>query len=292
MSPRISIPGTFPDVSRARHANVFNDEAWEQSSYGLLVPKRPKRRYKSPVAIDLFCGAGGFSLGFLQAGFQVVAALDNDPWATITYMYNLGAYPAQFHFASDGDKERLEKQLQKTFKQDENGAWRGLVSGGNRHPDWGSGVGNFFFGDVRRFTGQQILDAIGLEKGDVWCVAGGPPCQGFSRAGKRNVMDPRNSLVFEFARLVLEIEPKTMVMENVPDIVHMVTPDGVPVVDALCRILEDGGFGPYNALRKSLIQSAGVGTALRGRKVKTKPDYEDKEEEQGAKQMALFGEEG
>jgi len=34
---------------------------------------------KRPIAVDLFCGAGGMSLGFEQAGFQVVAAVDNDP---------------------------------------------------------------------------------------------------------------------------------------------------------------------------------------------------------------------
>ena len=48
----------------------------------------------------------------------------------------------------------------------------------------------------------------------------------YSRAGKQNVMDPRNSLVFGFARLVFDINPKTMMFENVPDIVNMVTPDG------------------------------------------------------------------
>jgi len=43
------------------------------------------------LAFDAFCGAGGFSLGFLQAGdYQVVGALDQDPHAALTYLYNLG----------------------------------------------------------------------------------------------------------------------------------------------------------------------------------------------------------
>ncbi|MBU6429933.1 MAG: DNA cytosine methyltransferase, partial [Cyanobacteria bacterium REEB65] len=92
-------------------------------------------------------------------------------------------------------------------------------------------------------------------------VAGGPPCQGFSTAGQRNVMDPRNSLVFEFARIIIEIQPKTMVFENVPGLVSMTTPEGIPVLDALCRVFEDGGFGAYEALRNSLLTSSGMGLA-------------------------------
>jgi DNA (cytosine-5)-methyltransferase 1 len=47
-------------------------------------------------------------------------------------------------------------------------------------------------------------------------VAGGPPCQGFSHMGTRDVFDPRNSLVEHFVRLVLELRPKAFLMENVP----------------------------------------------------------------------------
>ncbi|HAG84969.1 MAG TPA: DNA (cytosine-5-)-methyltransferase, partial [Cyanobacteria bacterium UBA12227] len=54
---------------------------------------------------------------------------------------------------------------------------------------------------------------IGEREIDV--VFGGPPCQGFSLIGKRVLDDPRNSLVFHFARLVLELQPKFFVMENV-----------------------------------------------------------------------------
>ena len=76
-------------------------------------------------------------------------------------------------------------------------------------------------------------------------------------------MDPRNSLVFDFARLVLEIRPKAMVMENVPQVLSMLTPEGVPVIDALARVLTDGGFSTYNALKASLAAQAGAGAVLR-----------------------------
>ena len=78
-------------------------------------------------------------------------------------------------------------------------------------------------------------------------------------------MDPRNSLVFEFARLVCEMQPKTLIMEEVPAILNMVTPDGLPVVDTFCRILEDRGFGGYDAVRRNLYETSGSGAALRSR---------------------------
>ena len=76
-------------------------------------------------------------------------------------------------------------------------------------------------------------------------------------------MDPRNSLVSEFARLVCEIKPKSLVMENVPGIVNMVTPEGIPVLDALSLILEEGGMGSYEGLKKSLMGKPGASYAKR-----------------------------
>ena len=63
----------------------------------------------------------------------------------------------------------------------------------------------FFFGDVRVLTGERILDDLDLDEldldgDDIGCVFGGPPCQGFSRGGKRQHHDPRNELVFELGR--------------------------------------------------------------------------------------------
>jgi len=240
---------------------------------GLIVPG-PKR----PTAIDLFCGCGGFSLGVMQAGFEVLAGADWDEWAAITYTYNLGSYPMEFHFIEDGDRDRLEKALQKEYKPDKNGMIKALTAGGGwirGHPDVPP-VRHFWLGDIRKLSGKDILDTLGLEPGDVDLVFGGPPCQGFSQAGKREVMDPRNSLVFDFARLVCEIQPRAVMMENVPGIVSMVTPEGIPVMDAFCRILEDGGFGSYESLKKSLLTTSGAGAALtqkRGRKKSRKKNH-------------------
>ncbi|HXF62312.1 MAG TPA: DNA cytosine methyltransferase [Caldilineaceae bacterium] len=262
---------------------LFAPEAWQFTATGLAMPRAYRPAPSRPTCIDLFCGAGGFSLGMIQGGFQVIAACDNDPSAAITYLANLGAYPINLVCLTPEDRARLERALSRAFKE-RPGIQRAYVSGSNRPPDR-PGVPHFFFGDVRKLTGEMILRATGMERGEIDCVVGGPPCQGFSRAGKRKVMDPRNSLVFEFARLVLELRPKTMVIENVPDIATMVTPDGLPVLDELCQILEDGGWGTLNAIKRALSASSGAGAALRNGKGRRPQAHLPADE-----QLTLFGE--
>ena len=263
------------------------DVDFRRTQAGLWVPRE---HYHRPTCVDLFSGCGGFSLGVISAGMQVVMGVDSDPVATQTYLHNLGSYPCDIRFTSEEWREVLEQSLEREQRRAEKAAAkRGgvvvepFVSGGNWH-DWGVGsipVGHFYFGDVRELTGAMILDALGMEKGELDLVCGGPPCQGFSTSGKRQVMDPRNSLVFEFARLVLELRPKTMVVENVPGILSMVTPEGAPVIDALCRVLEDGGFGAFNALKRSLLASAGAGAAYRSGNPGAAKEAPDTEEVQG-----------
>jgi DNA (cytosine-5)-methyltransferase 1 len=70
----------------------------------------------------------------------------------------------------------------------------------------------FFIEDVRQIRGKHLKEAAG---GHVDLVIGGPSCQGFSTHGKRDPDDPRNYLFREFVRLVKEIGPSWVVMENV-----------------------------------------------------------------------------
>lgn len=62
-------------------------------------------------------------------------------------------------------------------------------------------------------------DKTGVWDGQIDLVFGGPPCQGFSIMGKRLVNDDRNHLILEFCRLVIELNPRYFVMENVPGMV-------------------------------------------------------------------------
>lgn len=55
-----------------------------------------------------------------------------------------------------------------------------------------------------------------LKRNEIDCIAGGPPCQGFSMAGSGFADDPRNNLYMEYLRVIQEIEPKSIVFENVP----------------------------------------------------------------------------
>lgn len=71
-------------------------------------------------------------------------------------------------------------------------------------------------GDIAQYSAKKIA-----RKNNVRVVVGGPPCQGFSVAGKRDPNDPRNKLFREFVRVVDEVKPDYFVMENVPGILTM-----------------------------------------------------------------------
>lgn len=64
-------------------------------------------------------------------------------------------------------------------------------------------------GDLRQFMRELP------KEDDIFCVFGGPPCQGFSVAGKMDLDDERSQLVFSFMDVVEKVNPKVFVMENV-----------------------------------------------------------------------------
>lgn len=110
--------------------------------------------------IDLFAGCGGLSLGFQNAGFEIVAAFDN--WKEACDVYN------------------------KNFS----------------HP--------IFQVDL---SDLSVLETIKSYKPDM--IIGGPPCQDFSSAGKRDESLGRANLTISYAQIVSEIRPQFFVMENV-----------------------------------------------------------------------------
>lgn len=72
--------------------------------------------------------------------------------------------------------------------------------------------------DITTITGKDILDKVGLRKGELDILFGGPPCQGFSTVNTktRGVDNPKSKLMWEFIRMVREIKPKLFMVENVP----------------------------------------------------------------------------
>lgn len=132
-------------------------------------------------AIDLFSGAGGMSEGIIQAGFQILFSSDINEAVMKTYI-------------------NRHEQL-------------GLIQDYNTH---------FELADIKDLTGDFINESIAnleifkdKEVPHIDAIFGGPPCQGFSRAGKRNPEDPRNKLFKEYVRVIGEVKPDYVVLENV-----------------------------------------------------------------------------
>ena len=131
-----------------------------------------------PTAVDLFCGAGGLSLGLQDAGFSVLVGADSDPASVKSHSANL----ASLGYCGD-------------------------------------------LSDQRAFLKQ--MRAWGIDRVDL--VAGGVPCQPFSRAGRSKIrslvdegrrpsVDPRASLWRSFIEIVRGLRPRAVLLENVPDL--------------------------------------------------------------------------
>lgn len=140
-----------------------------------------------PYAVDLFCGAGGCSEGLIQAGFHILFSSDISDMVEVTYRHR-------------------HEQL-------------GLIQGENT---W------FERADIRNLTGEEIFEHISQLSifrnrplPEIDLMIGGPSCQGFSRAGRRDKSDPRNMLFGEYVRVINEVRPKYIVLENVEGFVDM-----------------------------------------------------------------------
>nr|WP_276560667.1 DNA cytosine methyltransferase [Aeromonas salmonicida] len=124
----------------------------------------------------MFAGCGGLSLGLSQAGWQGFFAIERSPLAFETLRYNL----------IDGNKYQFN--------------W----------PNWLP---------KRAMTCEELLenhtDSLKKISGNIELIVGGPPCQGFSTAGKRNPDDPRNRMAEQYIKVVEIIKPRFLVIENV-----------------------------------------------------------------------------
>lgn len=129
------------------------------------------------ISISLFAGAFGLDLGMEQAGFQTVSVVEIDPDSTKTIALNR---PHLSEISVPRDIQFVSAQT--------------LLEEGGRVLDLGRS----------------------LRPGEVDLMTGGPPCQPFSTAGKRqSVGDPRGSLFMDFIKMVTAVQPRFFVMENV-----------------------------------------------------------------------------
>lgn len=128
--------------------------------------------------VDVFAGCGGLSLGLLNSGWKGRFAVEKNPDAFATLDANLISHPRssnKFHWPN-----WLPKQASDI-----------------------SGVLNTYSSELTELRGTIDL------------LAGGPPCQGFSLAGRRSNLDPRNKLTEEYIRLVKVMMPRMLLIENV-----------------------------------------------------------------------------
>ena len=162
-----------------------------------------------PTAIDLFCGAGGMSLGFEQAGFDVLAAFDVED-------FNVRTHSANFPNT------------------------KAMVA------------------DLSTITGDDLRSLAALRRKKIDVVFGGPPCQGFSVGGRRDLSDKRNLLLYDFAKLVRQIKPKYFVMENVKG---LMSSHAEPVLSSFLRRIKYAGYSVVEPIR--VLNAADYGVPQR-----------------------------
>lgn len=94
--------------------------------------------------------------------------------------------------------------------------------------------------DLRSASSQEILELIGIKPGELDVLTAGPPCQGLSKIGTRELEDPRNALLRHTAELIGELKPRLAVIENVPALAE---PGAAALFDELAEALWRGGYG-------------------------------------------------
>lgn len=132
---------------------------------------------REPAFIDLFAGCGGLSLGLMAAGLRGLFGIEKDRFAFRTLRSNL---------IDDKNLWRYD--------------WPAWLSKRSRTV---SSLTSNFERELRQLRGAVSL------------VAGGPPCQGFSFAGRRHQHDPRNRLFESYAEVVRQVRPAFVLLENV-----------------------------------------------------------------------------
>lgn len=149
------------DQSENNTRNIMNE-----------TPSGEVEREDEITVLDLFCGGGGLSTGFEQAGYDVVAGIDVNEDFLATYERN--------------HEDSLAIQA-----------------------------------DLASVDPAALYEEHSIDVSEIDVVIGGPPCKGFSIAGKRDPEDDRNNLVDRFIDHVEHVQPEMFVMENVPGIKSM-----------------------------------------------------------------------
>jgi len=172
-----------------RHPDAPDRDEWRNWVRGI----------NGPVAVDLFCGAGGLSLGLENAGIQVVLAVDHDEHSLATHRANFPGLALDIDLSDSAGIDQI----------------------------------------------AELLEDVGVD-----VLAGGPPCQPFSLAGQPKLRslvaqgirpdeDERRDLWAAMLEIAERIQPKAVLMENVPG---MALGDESQIVRTMAARLEDNGY--------------------------------------------------
>ena len=170
--------------------------------------------------VDLFAGCGGLSLGLSMAGWKGIFAVEKSKDAFSTFKSNFCESESSYRFD-----------------------W----------PEWLP---------VEATTTSILLteyyNQLFTIKGKIDLLAGGPPCQGFSTAGKRNGKDPRNKLTEDYVTIVNILQPKFIALENVRGFQIPFAKDELAYSEKITRCLQKAGKFGYEVF-SDLIDASEFG---------------------------------
>jgi DNA (cytosine-5)-methyltransferase 1 len=152
-----------------RHPNAPRRQSWR--SWATECAK------SGPIAVDLFAGAGGLSLGLERAGYSVVLSVDHDAAAVQTHLAN---FPGPSFDLDLSDPERVD----------------GLIT---------------------LLEGLDIDLITGGPPCQPFSRAGRSKIRDLVEKGVRNSIDPRRELWRVFLKVIEAVKPRAVLMENVPD---------------------------------------------------------------------------
>ena len=186
--------------------------------------------------IELFAGCGGMSLGLKACGFELYMANELSPMAGETFAFNLLGENLEeiakqelsakktLWVRSQYDASNLKERLRENPFNFNRGTYEDLKNVRNLRGKLV--IGNI--DDLLTFLESNTEIVEDICKQDIDLLSGGPPCQGFSLAGKRIKDDHKNLLPLSFAKFAGLVKPKIVLLENVKGITApFTTEDGV-----------------------------------------------------------------
>lgn len=175
--------------------------------------------------IELFAGCGGLSLGLRSSGFEELLANELSPMPAETFALNLmGVDMRSPEFIQTKPSDRpvlwLDSDTDDVIKRLSDNPFERPQTDMSEVGDADDLTGRLIVGDIRRLNQFVENRKSPLIHGEVDLVSGGPPCQSFSLAGRRELGNQRNQLPWEFAKFVDYQRPRMVLLENVEGILR------------------------------------------------------------------------